>query len=158
MRIKIHPSISDIPEDAWDSLIDDNNPFLRHAFLDAMERHDCVGPRFGWLPHHIAIFEDEQLVAAMPLYEKHNTYGEFVFDHAWAEAYQRAGIPYSPKLVSAIPYTPATGQRFLCTRGREDELFPILLQAALKLTGKLEASGFHCLFQTSRNMSLPNNI
>jgi predicted N-acyltransferase len=128
-------------------LVADNNPFLQHAFLDAMEQHRCVGPAFGWLPRHIAIHEGESLVAAMPLYEKHNSYGEFVFDNSWAEAYQRAGIRYFPKLVAAIPYTPATGQRFLIEEGREKELSPLLLQTALQLAESMDASSFHCLFQ-----------
>jgi predicted N-acyltransferase len=86
----------------------------------------------------------------MPLYEKHNSYGEFVFDHAWADAYRRNGLAYFPKLVSAIPYTPATAQRLLCEPERADELYPILLQSALQLTERLGASGFHCLFPTSQ--------
>ncbi len=114
-----------------------------------MEQHDCVGATFGWLPRHIAIYEAETLVAAMPLYEKHNSYGEFVFDNAWADAYQRAGLRYFPKLVSAIPYTPATGQRLLAAKGHEDTCWPVLLQTAQHLAESIDASSFHCLFQTA---------
>jgi predicted N-acyltransferase len=146
LKIRIHQQIDEIPAKQWNRLVEGNQPFLDHAFLAAMEHHGCVGERFGWLPRHIAIYEGEELVAAMPLYEKHNSYGEFVFDHAWADAYRRNGLAYFPKLVSAIPYTPATGQRLLCRPQRRDELYPLLLQTALQLTERLGASGFHCLF------------
>jgi predicted N-acyltransferase len=146
LKISIHEQIAEIPADQWNRLIRDNQPFLRHEFLLAMERHGCVGHHFGWLPRHLAVYEDDQLVAAMPLYEKHNSYGEFVFDHAWADAYRRNGLAYFPKLVSAIPYTPATGQRLLCQAQRSEELYPILLHSALQLAERLGASGFHCLF------------
>ncbi len=146
MKIHIHQQIEEIPADQWNRLVKDNHPFLRHEFLHAMEKHGCVGEKFGWLPRHIAIYEEGSLLAAMPLYEKHNSYGEFVFDHAWADAYQRYGLPYFPKLVSAIPYTPATGQRLLCREEDQKALFPLLLKRALELTEEIGASGFHCLF------------
>ncbi|MDJ0805968.1 MAG: GNAT family N-acetyltransferase [Gammaproteobacteria bacterium] len=124
----------------------DHQPFLTHGFLAAMEHQGCVGETFGWLPRHIGVYDDAQLVAAMPLYEKHNSYGEFVFDHAWADAYRQHGLTYFPKLVSAIPYTPATGQRLLCQDHRREELLPMLVNTAMHLTTQLGASGFHCLF------------
>jgi predicted N-acyltransferase len=148
LKIIIHEQIEEIPIDQWNLLLPDNQPFLRHEFLHAMERHGCVGEHFGWLPRHLAVYQDERLVAAMPLYEKHNSYGEFVFDYAWADAYRRNHLAYFPKLVSAIPYTPATGRRLLCQPEREAELYPVLLQAALQLAQRLDASGFHCLFPT----------
>ena len=149
MKVRIHTSISEITADAWNALVRDNNPFVRHEFLRAMERHGCVGEKFGWLPRHIAVYEDGLLIAAMPLYEKHNSYGEFVFDNAWADAYERAGRAYFPKLVSAIPYTPATGQRLLSVAGREEETRPLLLQTVLQLAGQSGASSFHALFPDS---------
>ncbi len=149
LRVQIHPSLDEIPADQWNALVAGDYPFVRHEFLAAMEHHDCVGERFGWLPRHIAIYENQQLVAAMPLYEKHNSYGEFVFDHGWADAYQRAGHRYFPKLVCAVPYTPATGPRLLARPGREAALRPRLLAAARQLGTSIGASGFHCLFQTA---------
>ncbi|MEN8214467.1 MAG: GNAT family N-acetyltransferase [Pseudomonadota bacterium] len=149
MNIRIHTSISEISEDSWNALVRDNHPFLRHEFLHAMERHGCVGEKFGWLPRHITVHDNDRLIAAMPLYEKHNSYGEFVFDNAWADAYVRAGRDYYPKLVSAIPYTPATGQRMLSLAGRERESWPLLLQTALQLTKESGASSFHMLFPDS---------
>lgn len=146
MNIKIHTSIAEIPAVFWNALVQDNNPFLRHEFLNAMERHGCVGEKFGWLPRHIAVYEDNVLIAVMPLYEKHNSYGEFVFDNAWADAYERIGRKYFPKLVSAIPYTPATGQRLLSVAGREEETWPLLLQTVLQLAENTGASSIHALF------------
>jgi predicted N-acyltransferase len=146
LNVRIHNQITEIPAAAWNTLVRDRHPFLQHQFLAAMERHGCVGERFGWLPRHLAVYAEEALIGAMPLYEKYNSYGEFVFDHAWADAYQRAGLAYFPKLVSAVPYTPANGQRLLARSGREHEVFPALLQTALTLAERIGASGFHCLF------------
>lgn len=152
MQIQVFDSLDAIPAEQWDALIQDNNPFLKHAFLAALEHHGCVGENFGWLPRHIGVFENEQLVAAMPLYEKNNSYGEFVFDHAWAEAYKQNGLAYFPKLVSSIPYTPASGQRMLVAGGRENELFPYLLSAVTQVAEMLSCSSFHCLFPPARQV------
>lgn len=149
LRVEIFDTIAQIEPDAWNALVQDDHPFIKHEFLKAMETHGCVGRDFGWIPHHLAVFEQDELVAALPLYEKHNSYGEFVFDHAWAEAYQRSDLRYFPKLVSAIPYTPATGQRFLVKENREKELRPILLSAALEFAKTAGMSSYHCLFPTA---------
>lgn len=146
MKIRIHTSISEVSADAWNALVRDNNPFVRHEFLNAMEKHGCVGEKFGWLPRHLGVYEDDLLIAAMPLYEKHNSYGEFVFDNAWADAYERANRDYFPKLVSAIPFTPATGQRLLSVADREEETWPLLLRTALRFSEQSGASSFHALF------------
>lgn len=146
LNVRIHTQIAEIPPASWNALVQDRHPFLQHEFLAAMERHGCVGERYGWLPRHLAVYEGEELIGAMPLYEKYNSYGEFVFDHAWESAYRRAGLDYFPKLVSATPYTPANGQRLLAKPGREPQVFPALLQGALTLAERIGASGFHCLF------------
>lgn len=111
-----------------------------------MELYGCVGERLGWQPRHICIYEKDRLIGAMPLYEKYNSYGEFVFDNAWADAYERHGLRYFPKLVAAVPYTPAAGQRLLIAKNRFSEIAPVLIKTALKLTGMVNASSFHCLF------------
>jgi len=146
LDVKIHDRIDEIPAQDWNSLVGDNHPFLKHEFLHAMEANACVGVNFGWLPRHITVLEDGKIIGAMPLYEKHNSYGEFVFDNAWADAYERSGLRYFPKLVSAIPYTPATGQRLLTTPERFNEVAAVLTQTALQLGQKSNASSLHFLF------------
>ena len=149
-EIKIHSRIEEIPQEQWNNLVLDNNPFIKHEFLKALEDHQCVGNEFGWLPRHIAIYEKEssELIAAMPLYEKYNSYGEFVFDHAWADAWKRAGLQYFPKLVSSIPYTPAQGQRLLAKPENLEEVAPMLLQVATEVAKNNDISGLHILFPT----------
>ena len=155
MQIHIHAEISQINAYQWNSFVTDNNPFMRHEFLAALETHKCASPEFGWHPCHIGIYEDAidneqtKLIAAMPLYAKTNSYGEFVFDHAWADAYQRNQLEYFPKLVSSIPYTPASGQRLLCDKNRREELYPILLQTIQHFCQEQNYSSFHCLFANS---------
>ncbi len=146
MRIDVFDQISHIKPEQWNALIHDNNPFLRHEFLSALETHGCVGEEFGWLPRHVAVYQDNELVAAMPLYEKYNSYGEFVFDNALVQAWQQHGLRYFPKLVSAIPYTPASGQRMLVKPGREQQYYPVLLHALKDIARQLGASGAHVLF------------
>jgi predicted N-acyltransferase len=146
MEIRIHSRLEEIPAGEWNALVRESNPLLRHEFLCAMERHRCVGEEFGWLPCHLAVYEGGRLVGAMPLYEKHNSYGEFVFDHAWADAYRRGGIPYYPKLVSAVPYTPAAGQRMLSAASREGQVFPLLMETVRALSERIRSSGIHVLF------------
>lgn len=146
ISIEVCESLENIDTPSWNRLNQDNSPFLRHEFLIALERHEAVGERYGWLPKfHLAYDSDQQLVGAMPLYEKDNSYGELVFDWSWADAYHRYGLPYYPKLVSAIPYTPATGQRLL---GKDDDIKRVLLNAALSYCRTNDYSSLHCLFPT----------
>lgn len=152
MQIHINEKISQIDANQWNNLVADNNPFMRHEFLLALEKHECASPEFGWHPCHISIYDDDeqtQLIAAMPLYIKTNSYGEFVFDHAWSEAYHRNQLEYFPKLVSSIPYTPASGQRLLCEKGRREELYPMMLETIQHFCQEQKYSGFHCLFANS---------
>ncbi|MCP4233261.1 MAG: N-acetyltransferase [Aestuariibacter sp.] len=146
MRAEIHNSIADIDATEWNHLVQQNNPCLSHEFLLAMEQTGCVSSEYGWVPQHIAIRSEGVLKGAMPLYQKSNGYGEFVFDHAWEDAYLRSGRPYYPKLVSAIPYTPATGQRLLCQVDEAEAVRSQLLQQAIQLTEQNRSSGFHVLF------------
>ena len=130
---EIIKSLKSVDADEWNALNQQNCPFLRHEFLLALENNDAVGDRYGWLTRFITIRDaSNSLIGAMPLYEKDNSYGELVFDWAWAEAFHRHGIAYYPKLVSAIPYTPATGQRLL-TRDNHIETRQQLIQQALAL-------------------------
>ncbi|MFA6041236.1 MAG: peptidogalycan biosysnthesis protein, partial [Methylophilus sp.] len=111
--VKVMPSIQSITASDWDAL-SDGSPLLSHAFFSALENSQSVGPDTGWNAYPLAIYtEDEKLVGAMPLYLKTHSYGEYVFDWAWADAYDRNGIRYYPKLVSAIPFSPITSKRLL---------------------------------------------
>jgi predicted N-acyltransferase len=148
MRIRLLDSLADVPAAAWNALVQDDNPFLDHAFLRALEQHDCVGPRTGWLPRHLVCDDGRgHLLGAMPLYLKDNSYGEFVFDWSWASACERAGLAYYPKLVSAIPFTPATGQRLLLAPGPDaPAVAQSLIDRALEEARRQKLSSAHWLF------------
>lgn len=135
-----------LDERQWNALVRGGYPFLQHQFLSALERCQCVGAACGWLPRHLGCFDNGALVGAMPLYEKHNSWGEFVFDHAWAAAFHRAGLNYYPKLVNAIPFTPAGGQRILARPTARREITAQLLHGAHELMRQGPFSGLHSLF------------
>lgn len=147
-QLRVHSTIDEIAAAEWNRLAGDDLPHLRHEFLAAMERHGCVGERFGWLPRHLGLYDQaDQLVAAAPCYLKFNSYGEFVFDWAWADAYRRAGQEYYPKLVIASPYTPATGQRVLTGEAaNRAELAMALVKGSVEIAKRLGVSGVHWLF------------
>lgn len=147
---RVHAAIGEIPAAEWNRLAGPQ-PFLQHAFLHALEETGCVGGRSGWLPQHLALWQGERLAAAMPLYLKTHSYGEYVFDWAWADAYERNGLPYYPKLLSAIPFTPVTGTRLLGTGETERKL---LVAAALQYVRNAEISSFHCLFPNDAERSI----
>jgi len=148
LRIEIRDSLADVEPGAWDALTGGTDPFLRHAFLEGLERHDCLGRRFGWFPQHVLAYRGDRLVGAAPCYAKTNNYGEFVFDWAWQAAWERQGQPYYPKLVISVPYTPATGPRLLAHPNESDRsgLQRLLLDAAIARGQELGASGVHLLF------------
>ena len=146
MKVAVHDSIDAIAAADWNQLAGDAYPFLRHEFLALGERTGCVTPAQGWSPRHLTIGEPGALRAAMPLYEKSHSWGEFVFDWAWANAYQQAGFDYYPKLVSAIPFTPAPCRKLLLADPADTEAARTLLQAAIKLAGETDCSSFHILF------------
>ncbi len=148
MQTRVINRIQDIPASDWNAVAGTDHPFTRHEFLAALERHDCVGERFGWLPCHV-LAEDAQgrVAGALPLYQKGNSYGEFVFDWAWADAYQRMGMPYYPKLVSSIPYTPVTGSRLLVHPDADRAAVTAALIRGMRgLRQQHDASSIHCLF------------
>lgn len=128
----------------WNKLAGDH-PFLQHEFLHNLERSGCVTKETGWEPYHLTLWRDNSLVAAMPLYLKHHSYGEYIFDWAWADAYHRNGLNYYPKLLSAIPFTPVTGPRLLT---QEESLRKRLAQTALDLARELNVSSVHVLYPT----------
>lgn len=114
-ELRIVPRIDAFPAEAWNGLLrQGSSPFVEHVWLAALEDAGVVGPEAGWIPHHLGLFEGQDLVAAAPAYLKTNSNGEFVFDWSWADLAERLGIDYYPKLVVAVPFTPATGDRILC--------------------------------------------
>lgn len=148
IELSSYPSIDCIDGQQWNALLVDNHPLLRHEVLLAMEAHQCIGEHTGWIPRYLCAIEDEVLLGAVPLFEKHNSWGEFVFDHAWADAYRRYGLNYYPKLVAGIPFSPVFGQKFLGVDERQQEVRGLLLQACMAVVQKLDASSIHYLFPT----------
>lgn len=154
MKVTVHDSISAINCEDWNSLAGDTFPFLNHAFLDLAERTGSVSPDAGWTPRHLTITDGFKLRAALPLYEKSHSWGEFVFDWAWAQAYEQAGLDYYPKLVSAIPFTPAPSTRILLADENDAEAAQKLIEAATQLARDTECSSVHFLFPTEQEATM----
>lgn len=145
--LRTHGSIDDIDANAWDALVADDNPFVSHAFLAGLERTGCIRTEFGWRAHHLTLHDGGALVGAAPLYIKANSHGEYVFDWAWADAWERAGGDYYPKLLCAVPYSPVTGPRLLAGRGPTSGTRRALLATALReLTDRTGLSSLHVDF------------
>lgn len=144
--VRIIERIDTLDAAQWNALGVSPYPFLRHEFLAALENEDCLGERYGWLPRHLTLWRDGELVAASPMYLKFNSYGEFVFDWSWAGAYERHGLRYYPKLVSASPYTPATGPKLLHRPDAPADSAATLITAALELARQAGVSSLHWLF------------
>lgn len=145
-RTSIVSSLSEIGATAWDELVclqPNANPFLSFAFLHALHESGCVGAATGWQAHYLALYDGAQLAAALPLYVKSHSYGEYVFDWAWADAYQRHGLEYYPKLLSAIPFTPVTGARLLA---RDRAARAALIRTLTRLQTAAGLSSCHVLF------------
>jgi hypothetical protein len=152
LRAEIIDAINTVSASAWNNLQGTDYPFLRHEFLDALESTACVGPGTGWHPCHAVLYDEQNnLIGALPLYQKTNSWGEFVFDFAWADAYRQAGLRYYPKLVSAVPYTPATSPRLLLAPGCDQPAACTqLVAAARQLATRLDLSSLHLLFPTEQ--------
>ena len=155
ISIGVVESLADIPAEAWDACAGTENPFVRHAFLKCFEDSGSVCPDTGWLPQHL-IVEDGVggIRACAPLYLKSHSYGEFVFDWAWADACERAGGKYYPKLQSAVPFTPVMGPRLMVRPGETEPLREALLGAMVQLAERLGVSSFHITFPTEAEWSL----
>lgn len=137
-------SLQSIDATDWDALHDQRNPFISHAFLAGLEAHGCLREDWGWQPQHFTLWEDDTLVAAIPGYLKHNSHGEFVFDHAWANAYAQHGRDYYPKWLGAVPYSPVTGPRLLAVRETaRSALLPALVNALPQLGVSSAHVNFH---------------
>ena len=155
MPVRILHSIHDVTASDWNALDLRGQPFLRHEFLAALEDSSSACAETGWVPYHLAMIEGSSstIQAAMPLYLKSHSFGEFVFDFSWAEAFANAGLDYYPKLVSAIPFTPATGPRILQPAQANEASPTLLLKSALELLQHHNLSSMHVLYvdEVSRN-------
>ncbi len=140
--LKIIENLADISAADWDALAK-GDPLLSHAFFYALQESGCATPQFGWRAQFITVWQDDKLAGAMPLYLKMNSYGEHVFDFAWADAYRRHGLRYYPKLVCTVPFTPVSGQRLLAG---SEEVRHLLLNAALDYAKDTGVSSLHGLF------------
>ena len=151
IELEIAHDIHTVDAAAWNRLVSPDDPFTEHAFLASLESSGSVCKETGWVPVHLLAKREQQLVGAVPLYLKNHSYGEYIFDWGWANAAHGAGIPYYPKLVSAVPFTPATGRRLLC-----DD--PIVEQALLDglhgVANATNAHSIHILFSTKKEHDL----
>lgn len=141
--------IDEVSATDWNALFNSNSPFTSHAFLSALESSGCTTAKTGWAPHHLLVYLGEQLVAAMPCYLKSHSYGEYIFDWSWAEAYERNGLEYYPKIVNAIPYTPATGPRLGIApeyHHLSAEIIACIHQTLQQLCSATESSNWQSLF------------
>ncbi len=144
--LKIIENLAEINAAEWDA-ITGNNPFVSHAYLYALQQSGCTSAQLGWQAQFITLWQQGRLQGAIPLYVKMNSYGEHVFDWAWADAYHRHGLRYYPKLVCTVPFTPVTGPRLLAAPGLDrDEVRKLLLKAALEYAEETAMSSLHCLF------------
>ncbi len=147
-QLRVHRAIREIPREAWDALVPPEGvPFLEWQWIEALEESGSVAPESGWHPHHLTLWQGNRLVAAAPAYLKDDSYGEFVYDFSWASASERIGVPYYPKLVLAVPLTPATGPRFLVAADQDrKQRQRELIQGALELARSANVSSVHVLF------------
>jgi predicted N-acyltransferase len=146
-RTHIISDLAEVGQPAWDALVaaqgSPGNPFLSYAFLHALHESRSASPETGWQPQYILLYDGDALAAALPLYVKGHSYGEYVFDWAWADAYQRHGLDYYPKLLSAIPFTPVTGARLLA---RDAHARAALVDTLRKTQQAADVSSSHILF------------
>ncbi len=153
IEIMAHPAIADIGQTDWDKCAcpEDgraSDPFTTYRFLHALEVSGSVGPGTGWQPRYLTAHKAGEIIAAAPLFAKGHSQGEYIFDHNWAHAWEQAGGRYYPKLQIAVPFTPATGRRFLTRPGHEVDGMAALVQGAVQLASENELSSLHITFCT----------
>ncbi len=150
MDVKPITSMTQADAGAWNRLVKDGYPFLRHEFLLALEQSGCASSQMGWTPQHLLVVQDQKLLALMPLYLKTHSRGEYVFDQPWAHAYQQCGCRYYPKWLTAIPFTPCQGPRMVIDESADAPAVMRLLIDFIKARAEQDAiSSWHCLFPDS---------
>ena len=164
IRLSVAHSLSGVDPSAWNAIANPPgeryDPFLQWEFLETLESTEAATPRTGWSPHHLLIEgEDGKLRGAMPLYVKTHSRGEFVFDYSWADAFERAGGAYYPKLLSAVPFTPVTGRRRLVPKGPDElQLKSALLAGAIKIARDNNLSSLHINFLEESEQALLGDV
>ncbi|WP_420857894.1 GNAT family N-acetyltransferase [Marivivens marinus] len=156
LTVSMHPTLSEIAERDWTACASPEeadgsrpmDPFTTYRFLKALEDSGSVGPGTGWQSSYLTVHDGDTLIAAAPLYAKRHSQGEYVFDHSWAHAFERAGGRYYPKLQMAVPFTPATGRRFLTRPGYEQAGMAAILEGAVKIGADNGLSSLHVTFCT----------
>jgi predicted N-acyltransferase len=153
IEVRIIRQIAEIGQANWDACANSgqertDDPFTTYRFLKALEDSGSVGTGTGWQPHYLQALEDGETIGVAPMYAKSHSQGEYIFDHNWAHAYERAGGRYYPKLQIAVPHTPATGRRILVKDGHEDVARLALMQGAVQVTGSNNFSSLHITFCT----------
>ena len=154
MKIHFIESIKNIDETTWNNLVDSDYPFMQHSFLLSLEESKCVGEGTGWYTFHLVVKEEEDVIALMPMYIKTDSHGEFIFDWSWADAFYRNGMDYYPKLVSAIPFTPASGPR-LCVldEGKRTHITSLIKEGLEEISIELGISSAHILLPEKKELT-----
>ena len=154
MKIHFIESIKNIDETTWNNLVDSDYPFMKHSFLLSLEESKCVGEGTGWYPFHLLVKEEEDVIALMPMYIKTDSHGEFIFDWSWADAFYRNGLDYYPKLVRAIPFTPASGPR-LCVldESKRTHISSLIKEGIEEISIELGISSAHILLPEKKELT-----
>jgi uncharacterized protein len=153
ITVKVHAGVAEIPAAAWDTCAGEDNPSVSHVFLNALEESGSTTARTGWTPQHLSLNgPDATIVGVVPLYAKTHSYGEYIFDYGWADAYERAGGRYYPKLLSAAPFTPVPGPRLMLRPGAPPETRTHLIAAMVELTKRRRISSLHVNFPEQTDM------
>jgi uncharacterized protein len=158
MRLTVVGGVADVEPAMWDRLETGPSPFCEHAFLAALENSGSVGEGTGWTPMFLLAHEGDELVGALPAWLKGHSYGEYIFDWAWADAAHRAGLRYYPKLVVGVPFTPATGRRILLAPGVGPEVGRLLASVLIDIAADLDVSSIHWLFVTEQERDLLEGV
>ena len=159
VMVEVVPRIGALDAAQWDACAGSADPFVSHAFLHALEESGSATGEEGWLPQHLVVRRQDRIIAAAPTYIKGHSYGEYVFDWSWANAYQRAGKRYYPKVQCCVPFSPVGGPRLLVRPGEDrDKLQRVLLSAMVQLTDQADLSGAHITFCTEDEYALADEL
>lgn len=160
MQVKQINSLTEVNAISWNNLVKNNDLFVRHEFLLALEQSGSISAEKGWQSKHLLVFKQQELIAAMPLYLKNHSRGEYVFDQQWADAYYQSGMEYYPKWLNAIPFTPCQGQRILIQDGQDiSAIMQLCIDTLQQDSEQSNISSLHCLFPDhAQTKQLPQDM